>query len=226
MGFFVFPARVGLRGLMRHAGFRVALMTLGIVLAMALLADLWRGLRVVRKRMPAENVEPVDVLLHLDAPPYRDPEGWFSMALPRGWHQVAPSPGAPYRAVFEGPHGTDLSVRVDRSRGESFDAYVQALRSIERGLDARMRIETIAFGDRLAVKREFRLHRLKLFVVDFFEGAYVHQLQFAAPPEAYDTWLPVAWEIMLTYRPGAIEDPAEEPLDFLEPIDSNVEGLP
>ncbi len=143
-----------------------------------------------------------DLVLGLGGPRYADPAGRFSLVPPRGWRMERQPEGTTYDVSFYGPGRMDLSLQVSESPTESFGDLLKKIWAIEKKMDADMHVETFTFAGRTAVKRTMRLYTQKLLVIDFVEGGVAHHLQFGAPPEVFDQYLPQVLDLLETYQPG------------------------
>lgn len=196
------PRRGGQRpGPWGRPAFRLALLLLGLLLVAALLLDVRRALRrgaAERARLAALE-RPEAMMLGIADRRYEDPLGRFALTTPAPWLVSGPAPDGEHAAIFFGPKNLELRVVVNELPHDRFDLLLATIRGQREKLDIEMNIRRIEFQGRPAVERRVRLHRVRLFMIDFLEGRVAHHLQVSAPHEVFETVLPIALEVLETY---------------------------
>lgn len=137
-------------------------------------------------------------------PRWEDPEGRFSLEPPAGWKPRKGADAKLFQAVFAGPHEMSLSIQAAPVPGETETTLWQKVLRVEREMQAEtgMRFEYV--GPRRVIVREAQLYRNKFLFVDFAEGGYSHHIQFSAPPALYETYKPLMFRVLESYRSGSI----------------------
>ena len=137
-------------------------------------------------------------------PRFEEREGRFSLEPPAGWPERRNAETKLFQAVFAGPHGMSLSVQAAPVPGETEATLWQKVLRVEREMQAEtgMHFEYVA-GKRVIV-REAQLYRNKFLFVDFAAGGYSHHIQFSAPPALYETYKPLMFKVLESYRSGSL----------------------
>jgi len=203
----------------RKAVFRWAALVFASLAVVAMIADArhlaaaaaGKGKRGVFDRMRAaaglgaERGGPEEIAAGFGrVPRYEDPQGRFSLEPPAGWTARNLRDVKLFHAVFDGPRDTSLSIQAAEVPGETEETLWRKVLRVEREMQAEtgMRFEYLA-GKRVIV-REAQLYRNKFLFVDFAEGGYSHHIQFSAPPELYETYKPLIFKVLESYRSGSL----------------------
>jgi len=204
----------------RQTSRRTLLRWVMLVVAFLLLIAIIVDLRHISSRLSefnrtgkvARKGDAADIAGGLDGSRYQDPSGHFSVVPPRNWVRLK-QPATPFfNAVFQGPHGMDMSIQVVATNGMSFDKLIDTLRRVERAMSATTHMDVTYVGPLRAVKRSVQLYESRVLMLDFVTGDLAHHIQFSMPPALYDEYEPVFLRLMQTYEPGQLL-PASDPAD-------------
>ncbi len=193
------------QGPWQNPGFRLALLGLGLLLILALLADL----RNAMKRRQAELSQlkalerPEALLLGIADRRYESPGGRFAITLPEPWIRWDGKRADPYTAVFRGPQNIEISVVVSELPHDRFDLLLAQIRGREQQLEVQMNIRTIEFQGRPAIERRSRLPRNSVYALDFMVGNIAHHIIVSIPREDFDRFLSPVLDILQTYEAPA-----------------------
>ena len=199
----------------RRNRFRWAVWCFGLLLAVALVADL----RNISSRMGTfrrtgterRNGDATDIVGGLGGPRYEDPGGLFSLVAPRNWGRTEKPAGTFFNVVFHGPFGMDMGIQAVVTNGMTFERMVENLRAIERNMAADTHMDFAYVGPNRAIKRSVQLYKNRILMLDFLTGDLAHHVQIGIPTELYDEYEPVFLRLMQTYEPGRILPAAEAP---------------
>ncbi len=191
------PAPAEARPLWRHPLARIAVLAFGVLVVAALAADLGGAFR--RSRPPADD--PAALVLGIRDRVYEDPAGRFRLVLPAAWQVADGVEAAPYDAVFRGPRGLEVYVRVTPAGHERFRVLLREIRKIEREWGLNMNIRTNTFRGALCAERTVRLVEQQVRAVDFLVGRTAHHLQFAAPRDDFDRYGGLFDALLAGYEP-------------------------
>ncbi|HBA86260.1 MAG TPA: hypothetical protein DCZ95_19430 [Verrucomicrobia bacterium] len=191
---------------MGKAWIRYGLMAFCALAALALIRDIGAlQHRILQPKklavMSPSAGERQDLILGLSQPPFKDPSGLFSIVPPKGWRRDLQPKGTSYNVVFLGPYKMDISIQVLPVEDDRFGELLKRIWKIEKQFDADMHVETVEFVGRPAVRRTVRLYSQKVLILDFVEDGVSHHLQYSAPPELFDEYLPAVMPVLETYRP-------------------------
>lgn len=180
---------------------RVALPAAGIVVLVALLADV----AALRHRRPVPRDTTSDlrnIVLQPAGKRYVDASGLFSIVPPPGWKTVVRPEGTSYRVAFYGPNGTDLSISATPVRYDNLSELLAEIKATEKQFGIATDEEPFFLEGRPAVRRTVSLHQVKVLAIDFVEDRVAHHIEFACPHEFFDRYRPVVMEVIGTYRAG------------------------
>ncbi|HOW96308.1 MAG TPA: hypothetical protein P5567_03665 [Kiritimatiellia bacterium] len=182
---------------------KLVLLGLGLLLLVALAADLRR---MPKRKLPGFT-DPADelqaVVLGLNGPRYADPEGLFSIVAPAGWTAFKPPDSRPYDVVFRGPSGSTISVMATPVEYNDLPSLVREIDRNEEEAGIRTQSEAFFFLGGPAVLRKAGLVTSRVFSVDFVRDRVAHHIICSVPPELFDRYYPVLMDVVETYRPGA-----------------------
>lgn len=140
----------------------------------------------------------------LAAKRYVDPKGYFKIVPPEGW-RVQEYPQDPRgKVAFIGPESNvDLRVLVNAVEFSTIDELVSFCKSIEARTGLSTNIQRTEFGGRPAVKRSYEMKGVQFFMYDFLVGSVDHNIQYGAPPNAYQKYMSIITKSIETYEPIA-----------------------
>jgi hypothetical protein len=189
---------------------RLGILVFCALAVIALMADI----RAFQKKASSTNGQRLiganagdrqDLILGLNEPPFADPAGFFTIVPPKGWRIEVRPEGTSYNVVFLGPHKMDISIQANPVEDDHFGNLLKRIWAIEKEFNADMHVETISFTGRPAVRRTVRLLTQKLLMIDYVEEGVAHHIQFSAPPELFDYYMPAVMQVLETYKPaGAV----------------------
>ncbi|MGA9117406.1 MAG: hypothetical protein WB626_11570 [Bacteroidota bacterium] len=140
----------------------------------------------------------------LAAKRYTDPKGYFRIVPPDGWRVQEYPQDVRGKVAFSGPESkVDLRVLVNAVDFSTIDELISFCKSIEARTGLSTNIQRTEFGGRPAVRRSFEAKGLKFFAIDFLIGSVDHNIQFGAPVNSYQKYLPLATKSVETYEPIA-----------------------
>lgn len=187
----------------------VGLMLLGLVVVVALIADLRALPRRAARGRPDVATDLQQLALGLDGPRYTDPSGLFSIVPPAGWKILRPPDCGPYNVVFHNQRGADVNIMATRVEYNDLPSLLRDIEKTERECGIATKPEAFFFQGQPAVRRETRLATVKVLAVDFVRDRVAHHLLFSVPVEQYDRYRPVLMEVLNTYRTGPLAEPVE-----------------
>jgi hypothetical protein len=137
---------------------------------------------------------------------YVDPKGFFSITPPPGWSLLEyPDDQRGKVAFLAGESNVDLRVLAKPVDTANYQWLIRELQDIETELDVPMNIEPILFNGLPAVKRVATMTAqgitLKLLWIDILIDGISHNIQYGAPPAAFDDYYNTVWQSILTYEP-------------------------
>ncbi|TFH53853.1 MAG: hypothetical protein E4G89_00665 [Methanothrix sp.] len=137
----------------------------------------------------------------LAAKRYVDPKNYFRIVPPDGWKVQEYPQDVRGKVAFIGPEtNVDLRVLVNAVDFGTIDELISFCKSIEARTGLSTNIQRVEFGGRPAVKRSYEMKGIKFSMVDFLVGSVDHNIQYGAPSNAYQRYLPVATKSMETYE--------------------------
>jgi hypothetical protein len=162
-----------------------------IPLILALAALLWPSTAALAQT--TEN--------RLAAKRYVDPKGYF-MIVPPDRSRAQEYPQDPRgKVAFAGPEANvDLRVLVNAVDFSTTDELIGFCKTIEARTGLSTNIQRTEFGGRPAVRRSFESKGLKFLAIDFLVGSVDHNIQFGAPANAYQKYLPLVTKSIETYE--------------------------
>jgi len=134
---------------------------------------------------------------------YVDPKGYFKIVPPAGWRIQEYPQDLRGKVAFINPESSniDLRVLVNAIDFSTVEELIAMCKDVEKHYGIITNIEEITFSSGPAVRRSFHLGGIKVYSIDFLVGKVKHNLQYAAPPNKYDKYLPVVMKSMETYEP-------------------------
>jgi hypothetical protein len=137
---------------------------------------------------------------------YVDPKGFFTITPPAGWSlQEYPTDARGKVAFLADEYNVDLRVLAKPVDILNYQWLIRELQDIETELDVTMNIEPILFNGLPAVKRVATLTAqgitLKFLWIDILIDGISHNIQYGAPPGAFDDYYDTVWQSILTYEP-------------------------
>ncbi len=193
------------RGAWQNPFFRLALLLFGVLLIVALLADL----RGAMRRRQAELARltalerPEALALGVADERYEDPAGRFALTLPAPWVRLSGEQADPYTAIFRGPRNIEISVVVSELPHDRFDLLLAQIRGRDEQLEIRTNLRTVEFLGLPAAERQSRLPRSSVYALDFMVGRTAHHILVSIPHEEYARLLPMVREFLQTYEAPA-----------------------
>ena len=183
-----------------------------LLLGIVLLLPFWAGCEPKDDRSSSEvKVRDVEPSQQLSQQRYSDPKGFFNIVPPAGWHMQDYPEDPRGKVAFICPEA-DVSLRVLTNVVDfsTFEELLEEIKSIGERYGMEADIERITFSDHPAIKRKLLFKGLRLFLVDFLEGKVAHNIQYAAPPDKYEKYLPVVMKSIETYEPIVKEVTGED----------------
>lgn len=147
-----------------------------------------------------------------EATVYVDPNGYFKILPPVGWHMQEYPQEPRGKVAFLGP-GKQIELRVLAKAAviRDFDGLIKKGKDIEAQAGVPMNVEPVIFNEMPAVKRDITLEiqgvTLRFLVIDLLIDGVLHNLQFSAPQNAFDEHYETAWKSMQTYESLKLEEP-------------------
>lgn len=185
----------------RRIWFKLAFMVVGLMIVLALIADL----RSMGRRRPLGYVDVTEELqqlvLGLDGPRYADPQQLFSIVRPAGWRMFTPPDSRPYNVIFRGPNQAAVSILVSRVPYNDLPSLMRAIEERERAAGIRTQVEALFFQGMPAVRRTAGLVTARVMSLDFVRDHVAHHILCEAPPELFDRYRPFFEDLLNTYRP-------------------------
>lgn len=180
-----------------------ALTVVGFLTMAAVVADMYGFARKPRAQALAPRT-PTELLLAVTTATnrYQDPQGRFSIALPRGWTAAYGGPDVEYDAKLEGPDRLFLQVIVAKAPGETLAHLRVTFSNIEQETARVTHIEDMDFAGRPAIGRYCRMDTVAFRAVDFLVGDTSFHLMGILPREHFATHRPVIDALMETIQPG------------------------
>jgi len=142
---------------------------------------------------------------------YADPKGFFKIIPPDGW-KVTEYPQDPRgKVVFIGPEANvELRVLTNAVEITSVDQLVAFCKDVEKRLGFNTNIKKGEYFGRAGVQRSFTIKGIQVVAHDFLVGKVDHNLQFSAPQDKFQKYLPLATKSMETYEPVMKEMTGED----------------
>lgn len=137
---------------------------------------------------------------------YTNPKGFFRIRPPRGWRVQEYASDPRGKVAFIAPDGqTELRVLAKAVDIPDLDGLIANLKQIETQVGIAMGIQPVVFNDQPAIRRTATITMqgatIKLLWIDLLVDGYSHNLQYGAPPAAFDNLRETGWRSMLTYEP-------------------------
>ena len=137
----------------------------------------------------------------LAAKRYVDPKGYFMVVPPEGWRVQEYQQDVRGKVAFIGPESNvDLRILVNAVDFTTIDELIDFCMSIETRTGLSTNIQRAEFDGRPAVKRSFEVKGLKFYAIDFLIGSVDHNIQFGAPVDSYQKYLPLVTKSIETYE--------------------------
>jgi tetratricopeptide (TPR) repeat protein len=137
----------------------------------------------------------------LAAKRYVDPKGFFRIVPPEGWRVQEYPQDLRGKVAFIAPEpNVDLRVLVKAVDFSNTDELVSFCKSVEARTGLSTNIKRAEFYGRPTVKRSFKMEGIKFFTIDFLVGSVYHNIQYGAPPNVYQKYLPLVTKSIETYE--------------------------
>lgn len=168
--------------------------TISLVLCLALLHGCGTNDKTTEKPAQVKDTQ-------LSAQRYVDPKGYFTIVPPDGWRAQEYPQDPRGKVAFIGPDpNVDLRVLVNAVDFSTINELVSFCKSIEARTGLSTNIQRTEFGGRPAVKRSYEMKGIKFSMIDFLVGSVDHNIQYGAPANVYQKYLPVVTISIETYE--------------------------
>jgi len=133
---------------------------------------------------------------------YQDPQGRFSITVPKGWKAMFGGANVEYDAKLEGPDRMFLQVIVAKAPGETLDNLKKTFTNIELETARMTHIEDMQLAGRPAISRFCRMDTVAFRAVDFLVGDTSFHLMGIIPREHFESHRAIIDALIETIQPG------------------------
>lgn len=133
---------------------------------------------------------------------YVDPGNRFAAVVPEGWIVRHGEASGPEDAIFRGPAGVELRVRIIPLEYPSIGWVVAQARKFEEQFDIETQLKLTQFKGREAVERSTYLVQVHLLLLDVLDGHCDHHLEVSCPRDEFAKHESLMRALLNAYEPN------------------------